>query len=130
MRSEFDAAEEVSRRGLYAVFPQFAARITLHQAHLAHALSQDVRALECYRVAAALAEANSFVAIAARAGEMVLRIGQHSKHSGGSEPNEKAAVDVKEAMAVAQSCRGMGGTLEAVGQVLEALVSPEILKSK
>ena len=40
------------------------------------------------------------------------------------------AVDSKAAMGVAKACRGMGGTLEAVGQVVEALVSPEIIKAK
>ena len=31
---------------------------------------------------------------------------------------------------VLRACRGMGGTLEAVAQVLEACFTPEILKSK
>ena len=39
-------------------------------------------------------------------------------------------VNAKEAMAVAGKCRSMGGTLEAVGAVIEALVTGEILKAK
>jgi len=33
-------------------------------------------------------------------------------------------------MEIAKICRGFGGTLQAVGQIIEACLSPEILKSK
>lgn len=40
------------------------------------------------------------------------------------------SVGAKEAMAVASKCRNMGGALEAVGSVIEALATGEILKAK
>lgn len=113
----------------YSIFPLFAARISLHHAHLAHALNQTSRALDCYRVAAALAEDGSFVYLSAKAGETVLRITIQAK---GSPPDaaRPEPVDVKEAQRLAMACRNMGGTLEAVGKVIEALVSREILGAK
>lgn len=39
-------------------------------------------------------------------------------------------VDVERGMEVVKMCRGMGGSLEAVAQVLEASFTPEILKAK
>lgn len=42
----------------------------------------------------------------------------------------ETTVDRKDALGIAKACRTVGGTLEAVGQVVEALVSPEILRSK
>lgn len=110
----------------YSIFPLFASRITLHHAHLAHALKQPSRALECYAVAARLADKGSFVALSAQAGEALLRIGLSAP---GIDAGE-GTIDRKEAMAIAKACHGMGGTLEAVGQILEALASPEILKAK
>ena len=37
---------------------------------------------------------------------------------------------VDEGVRIAQACKGMGGTLEAVGQVLLACLTPEILVAK
>lgn len=154
MRSEWDAAEQVSVHAggsrtpltvpqnlaqliahtrTYNIFPHFAARISLHHAHLAHALGQTSRALECYSIAAALAEEGSFVRLSAGAGEVALRIGAYAqsvKLGKRKEDAEVVDVDVKEAMQVAKACRALGGTLEAIGQVIEALVSNEILKAK
>ena len=110
----------------YSIFPIFAARITLHHAHLAHALNKPERALHCYQVAARLADKGSFIALSAQAGEIVLRAGLAAVE--GAEGCGE--VDSKVAMGVAKACRGMGGTLEAVGQVVEALISPEIIKAK
>ncbi len=110
----------------YSIFELFAARITLHNAHLAHALDHGARALECYRIAVRLAGADNFVALSARAGEIILLMGMQAE---GLIPNEPP-VNKKEVTSVAKACRGMGGTLEAVGHVLDALVSPEILKAK
>lgn len=98
----------------------------MHHAHLAHALNQPERALECYQVAARLADKGSFVALSAHAGLAVLRLGLSS--ADGAAGTDEASV--KGAMGVAKACRGMGGTLEAVGQVIEALTSPEILRAK
>lgn len=90
-----------------------------------------MRAQECYRVAASLSEEGSFVALSAKGGEIILRIGVHARY-GPLSPEAAAvpAVELKEAMIVANACRSMGGTLEAVGAVIEALVTSEILKAK
>ncbi|GJE89523.1 hypothetical protein PsYK624_056250 [Phanerochaete sordida] len=138
MRSEWDTAEQnladvIAHTRTYNIFPHFAARISLHHAHLAHALGQASRALECYRVAVALAEEGSFVQVTARAGEVILRIGvceQRARLGQSREDADVAEVDVKEAMQVAKACYTIGGTLMAVGQVIEALVSKEILRAK
>ncbi|KAH9942974.1 hypothetical protein B0H21DRAFT_749241 [Amylocystis lapponica] len=142
MRSEFDSAEEnmnllIAHTRAYALFPLFAARIALHHAHLAHALGQAPRALQCYRAAAHLAEPGSFVNIAARAGEVVLKIGlkegelHNDKDDCRSEElDEDEDEDQKDGLLIVKACRGMGGTLEALGQVIEACLTPEILKAK
>lgn len=71
----------------------------------------------------------------ARAGEIALKVGARAQSVRLGKRKESAEVvevevDVKEAMQVAKACRALGGTLEAVGQVIEALVSNEILKAK
>ena len=161
MRSEFDAAEEVRRWSFTAssespsdhlrppqqnldiliahtrtheLWPHYAARITLHHAHLAHALGRVSRALDCYRVAAGVAEEGSFVRVAAQAGEICLRIGLTSGQGdwpkGMDVKMDVQPVGREEGMLVARACRGMGETLEAIGQIIEACLSPEILKFK
>ena len=77
----------------------------------------------CYRVAAQAAEHDSFVRITAQAGEAVLLL---SLDSGKIENDDEAregqqTVLTKNAKAIANVCREMGGTLEAVGQIIEAL---------
>ncbi|KAF5312032.1 hypothetical protein D9619_002393 [Psilocybe cf. subviscida] len=56
-RSEFDEAEHhisqlISHTRTHGLFATYSARLTLHQAHLAHALGRSERASRCYRVAA------------------------------------------------------------------------------
>ncbi|OJT13950.1 hypothetical protein TRAPUB_9489 [Trametes pubescens] len=149
MRSEFSTAEEnlnilIAHTRTYDIFPLFAARIALHHAHLAHALLQPARALRCYRAAAHHAERGSFVHVAALAGEAAICVGVSRRMSrlgetwreGLSEmdedwPEEEGVeIDVQGGMEVVKMCRGMGGSLEAVAQVLEASFTPEILKAK
>ncbi|KDQ51183.1 hypothetical protein JAAARDRAFT_41451 [Jaapia argillacea MUCL 33604] len=160
MRSEFQAAQQhlailIAHTRTYDIFNIFAARITLHQAHLAHALGQQERALECYRVAAFLAEnsGDGEVEGAARAGEVGLRIGMKMVERGrgvkvGKEKvksRAKGKGKEKEGDAqvggegeelnilgevVVSACPGGGGTLQAIGHVLEACLSAEILKAK
>ncbi|KAI0095066.1 hypothetical protein BDY19DRAFT_880730 [Irpex rosettiformis] len=135
MRSEFDAAEEhlnvlIAHTRSNSVFSYFSARITLHHAHLAHALNQTPRALACYRVAACSAGHDDFVSLSAQAGEAILLLGLESGKENDASPITEGRIGRKEAMSIAKACRCMGGTLEAVGQVLEALVSPEILRAK
>ncbi|KAH7914523.1 hypothetical protein BJ138DRAFT_1143607 [Hygrophoropsis aurantiaca] len=144
-RSEFDAAEThlnllIAHTRTYSLFPSYASRITLHHAHLAHALGNTTRAMQCYRVAADLDGGSGFIGVAARAGEVLLRIGinvqqavlpqtdmgreEQGPESGMDEETKSMAVDVS------KKCRGMGGNLEAVGQIIEAATATEILKSK
>ena len=56
--------------------------ITLHHAHLAHALGQPQRVLECYRVVAHLAEDDAFVGVSARAGEVAMWHGMRRGNNG------------------------------------------------
>ncbi|EKM61558.1 uncharacterized protein PHACADRAFT_204728 [Phanerochaete carnosa HHB-10118-sp] len=138
MRSEWDVAEQnlaqlIAHTRTYNIFPYFAARISLHHAHLAHAIGQTSRAMECYRVAAALAEDGSFVQTTAQASGIVLRVGvraQSVRLGKRKESVDVEEVSATEAMQVTKACRNLGGTLGAVGQVIEALLSNEILKTK
>jgi hypothetical protein len=139
-------ASLVAHTRTYGIFSLFAARITLHHAHLAHALSQTTKALQCYRVAAALSEQDTFINLSARAGEILIRVAERAKRGkrrGRQRELVKAEdigemdwdadveeVDGEEAKHVAEGCRSMGGTLEAVGQAIEALVSEEIIPAK
>ena len=77
-------------------------------------------------MASRLADKGSFVALSAQAGELILRVGLSEARADADEP----PVSKKEAIAVVKACRGTGGALEPVAHVLEALVSPEILKAK
>ena len=47
-----------------------------------------------------------------------------------SDEDEDEAALEQEGMAVTKMCRKMGGSLEAIAQLLEACFSPEILKAK
>jgi hypothetical protein len=147
----------------YDLFHAFAARITLHHAHLAHALGGGARALECYGVAAYLAEKDihsggtegsgaEFVRVAARAGEVALRFGicagggmkgRRGDDGEGDEDSEEWEEEEEESelkaeemvvremgAEVVKECRGLGGTLESVAEVLEACLSSEVLKAK
>ncbi len=128
----------------YDIFPLFSARIALHHAHLAHALARPARALRCYRAAAHHSEPGSFVNVAARAGEIALCVGVRRRKATMGEAwrqglsltdddwtEDDEAEDLEERGAeVIELCHGMGGTLEAIGQVLEACFTPEILKAK
>ncbi|EIW87452.1 hypothetical protein CONPUDRAFT_161980 [Coniophora puteana RWD-64-598 SS2] len=131
-RSEFDLAQEtlntlIAHTRTFDIFNSYASRITLHHAHLAHALGNFSRAIRCYEVAAHLEpEPTTYVAVAARTGEVLLRIGLAAAK--GSRKLEESLR--QKAVAAARSCKGMGGTLEAIGEVIEATLASEILKSK
>jgi hypothetical protein len=78
----------------------------------------------CYRVAAGIAEDDEFIKVAARAGEVALRLGLESeKGVVGDDLRAFGSEVVKE-------CKGMGATLEAVGKVIEACLVGEIIKAK
>ena len=107
----------------YDIFDAYSARITLHHAHLAHALGYTSRAADCYTVAAHLAEEGTFVNVSARIGSLALRIAE----------GECLRTDIEweaEVQKVVASCKGMGGTLEAIGYVLQACTASEILTAK
>lgn len=90
--------------------------------------------------------AGEYVRVAARAGEVALMIGEArgGSSSGVAKGKGKAIEEYREdeggagldaetstlGRAAAAECWGMGGTLEAVGKVIEACLSDEILKSK
>ena len=118
----------------------------LHHAHLAHSLGQTARALQCYRLAAKLADHDSFVQVSAKLGQVGLMIGTRRedaslKRASVDNADEKA-VDIEKKLdfegqtieelgsQITRQCRGTGGILEAAGQVIEAGLSGEILKAK
>ncbi|OAX38109.1 hypothetical protein K503DRAFT_741672 [Rhizopogon vinicolor AM-OR11-026] len=139
-RSEFDTAEVhlnalLSLTNAPDLFHSYSARITLHTAHLAHALGDTERAGVCYRVARAVDdELNTgagFVGAAACAGEALLRIGlraQAQAHGDNPEVNEGTGdwLDSEThalAKSAIQRCHGMGGIFEAVGKTVQAAVA-------
>jgi len=155
-RSEFDDAEEhlnrlIAHTRTHSLFDAYAARITLYHAHLSHALCQRSRAFACYRLAAALASAEEqqeqtstslistttndqvhsgiavarFVRVAAQAGELGLRIGIAREKGAEVDKDTRRWGDE-----VVKECRMLGGTLEAVGRVLEACLTDEIVAAK
>ncbi|KAH8111978.1 hypothetical protein DFH11DRAFT_1512413 [Phellopilus nigrolimitatus] len=128
MRSEFDDATAhlatlIAHTRTFGFFATYAARITLHHAHLAHALGDATRAAQCYAVAADLAQDGTFVNVSARASHLALRIAC-------GEGDRADLIWEEEVAAVVEACKGMGGTLEAIGHVLQACISPEILTAK
>ncbi|KAG1829018.1 hypothetical protein DFJ58DRAFT_294315 [Suillus subalutaceus] len=145
-RSEFDTAESHLNALLtlihtHDLFHSYSARITLHAAHLAHALGDTERADVCYHVAKSIDDERNtgagYVGAAACAGEALLRIGLRAQAQGDGEHsnptvNEDASsaksdwLDAEThalAASAIQRCHGMGGTLEAVGKVVQAAVA-------
>ncbi|KAG2028494.1 hypothetical protein BDR03DRAFT_988411, partial [Suillus americanus] len=145
-RSEFDAAEThlnalLTLTHTHDLFHSYSARITLHAAHLAHALGDTEHAGVCYRVAKSLDDERNagagYVGAAACAGEALLRIGLRAQAQGDGENskscvNEDTGSDKSDwldaethalAVSAIQRCHGMGGTLEAVGKVVQAAVA-------
>lgn len=209
MRSEFDDAERVclsrfsmtpysspcpqlidetiSYTRTQGIFSTYVARLTLHEAQLAHALNKPSRALQCYQVAAWLSrkrdnrtthtpahtnntntrhrgspskskskststtntntntkanaeeetvdgEEDFWLNTAARAGELWLRIGllrQTSQKDMAEEQREKELNRLRKiGESVMKDCRGLGGTLEAIAEVLDSCLTKEFLKAK
>ena len=125
MRSEFPVAndllaEVITLTRTHSLFPSFAARISLHHGHFAHAIGNTQRALKCYDVAAHLAGEGTWIWASAQAGRIGLRLGLQNKN----EPT--APLD----QLFQQVCKDAGGTLECVHRVLEACCTTEIVKSK
>jgi hypothetical protein len=126
-------------------FDDYAPRIALHHAHLAHARNNAQRALACYTASCQLASPGSYIHLAAQAGGITCAIGLAARADTAREilgtaetegeteigwAPEEALCD--EARNVARACRapGMGAALNAIGEVLESCASREIIKSK
>jgi hypothetical protein len=117
-------------------FGPYSVLITLHHAHLAHALERTERAVKCHRVAALLASASlsqtgeivggDCVRISARAGEVGLRIGL--ARAGGAGGGAGLDGETKKMGRLYLSVGGWVGTLEAIGR--SSNLSDEIIKSK
>jgi hypothetical protein len=128
----------------HGLFSTYAPRITLQQGQLAHALGQPTRALECYRVAEWLAggggagEKDEWVRVAARAGQVWVRLGLMRRGKTPLGMNETANANPEAAVeelrelgaAVARECEGMGGNLMAIGEVIRACLVKEYLGAK
>jgi len=152
----------------------FAARITLHHAHLSHSLSRSrttadnlygcedsrlwtppnrqtsksplKKRSKSTRRLGGIVEGNhddepypedTWVYASARAGEMWLRIGlirQRARNRDNEDSARLAQGEIEaltaEGEAIARQCEGLGGTLRAIGEVLRACLSNEVLKSK
>ncbi|KAJ7342640.1 hypothetical protein DFH08DRAFT_783042 [Mycena albidolilacea] len=155
MRSEFDDAERtldavIAHARTHALFSgALAHRITLLHAQLAHALGRPARARKCYQVAARLAEEGGDAGgvVAARAGEVALLVGMRARArartTGRALESPLVEADADAVFAdcgdaelaqmgkeVAGVCRGLGGAMRAVGEVLEGVLTAEILKAK
>ncbi|KIJ38993.1 hypothetical protein M422DRAFT_258145 [Sphaerobolus stellatus SS14] len=155
-RSEFSEAEEhisrlIAHTRTHNLWSAYAPRIALYHGHLAHLLLHPARALDCYALAVHLASQQEhptnmsskptnddtvhagiatarFIRVAAQAGEVGLRLGMIREGDRGSGVlgGELRAWGGE----VARECRELGGTLEAVGRVLEACLTDEILAAK
>ncbi|KAG1805584.1 uncharacterized protein BJ212DRAFT_1391745 [Suillus subaureus] len=147
-RSEFDAADShlnalLTLTYTHDLFHSYSARITLHAAHLAHALGDTERASVCYRVAKSVDDERNaragYVGAAACAGEALLRIGLLAQAQVLGENSSTSTAVIEDASSdksdwldaethalarsAIQRCHGMGGTLEAVGKVVQAAVA-------
>lgn len=125
------------------MFDEFSARIALHRAHLAHSLGKSTEASTYYAVTSALSEPSSFVDIAAALGRAQLFIGvlAHPPPPPAEGSRESARIpslplnmNSEELLAFASRtvrlAKGMGGTLEAAGKVIQAATCTEILRAK
>ncbi|KJA19213.1 hypothetical protein HYPSUDRAFT_168399 [Hypholoma sublateritium FD-334 SS-4] len=153
-RSEFTDAERhlaqvIAHTRTYNLFTIYSARITLHQAHLAHSLGQADRALKCYQIAAFISRRQEtddigqhsadnedsgcedyWVNVSARIGEIWLRVGLAGEETD-EDSFERAMKPLRrKGEKVAKECEGLGGTLRAVGAVLSAMLSKEFLVTK
>ncbi|KIK77337.1 hypothetical protein PAXRUDRAFT_17579, partial [Paxillus rubicundulus Ve08.2h10] len=141
----------ISHTRTHDIFDVYAARITLHHAHLAHALGDAERAATCYRVAADLDGAclvgssvmpgGGFIAAAARAGEALLRIGLAAIQS--PPPSSVPAADARDTPrldvdtvalakdALARCSASSSAPLPALGALISAALSgSHIIQSK
>ncbi|KAF7331392.1 hypothetical protein MKEN_00017200 [Mycena kentingensis (nom. inval.)] len=150
MRSEFAEAEKTLNEAIahtrtFGLFEgTMAPRITLLHAQLAHARGQAGRARTCYRIASklALAAGDTAGSVSARVGEVILLLGLHARGRLTEDvrmpmaDGDPGLVDVEEKVLeqmghdVAAACRGLGGAMRAVGEVIEGVLTTEILTAK
>jgi hypothetical protein len=130
------------------LWTSYAPLLSLQHAHLAHALGDPSRAVRCYLLASRLSPPGSFIDVAAKAGDVLLRIGLlRSLENSSASAGDAAELDLggrglegveeelrEDALEVAEECKGMGmcGEMECLGEVLRACVCGrgEILRSK
>lgn len=130
------------------LWTSYAPLLSLQHAHLAHALGDPSRAVRCYLLASRLSPPGSFIDVAAKAGDVLLRIGLlRSLENSSASAGDAAELDLggrglegveeelrEDALEVAEECKGMGmcGETECLGEVLRACVCGrgEILRSK
>ncbi|KAF8059472.1 hypothetical protein FPV67DRAFT_1633690 [Lyophyllum atratum] len=138
MRSEFAEAQRAideltAHTRTHGLFPAYAARIALQHAQLAHARGDAERALRCYEVAAYGGERDEWVRVAARAGEVWVRVGLvRARRTHGEEREVELEMERlrKRGEEVVRECEGLGGTLMAVGELLKACLAEEVLGAK
>ena len=133
-----------------SLWDQYASRITLLYGHLAHALGQSHRALECYQTVCLLENEESTMWAMGKVGEIVLRIGAAAlrAEAQGKETNIDTAEDQKDdqqlwvsgererlmemAAGLVERCLdgGLGQHLAVVGRLVAASLSSEIIRAK
>jgi hypothetical protein len=162
--------ETISYTRNQGIFSSYIARLTLHEAQLAHALNKPRQALQCYQIAAWLSrkrdhrinysssashkstrkfgsstsvdanetlddgEEDFWLNTAARAGELWLRIGLLRQMSSTEMPEEEREMELKQLRktgeSVVKDCRGLGGTLETIAEILDSCLTKELVKAK
>lgn len=163
IRSEFEEAEqyladlvsfvrtpEAAQISPPSMWDQYASRITLLYGHLAHALGQSQRALDCYRMVCFLEEEENILWTMGKVGEIVLRIGAtaiSAEERGGTidvetpeDPNQdnqswragEREHLVEMAARLVDRCLngGLGDHMAVVGRVIAASLSAEIVRAK
>ncbi|KIY43932.1 hypothetical protein FISHEDRAFT_51821 [Fistulina hepatica ATCC 64428] len=152
-RSEHKVAEDhiatlIAHTRSYKLFDWYAPRITLLHAHLAHSQAGLEFAIAAARTTvgaplksserepwtALLAQdaSDKWLSIAARAGLFGLSIGRLSPEAEQSRKAFEAGLDRLriEGAPLVRECQGLGGKLAAVGRMLEACLSTEVITSK
>jgi hypothetical protein len=163
IRSEFEEAEqhladlvsfvrtpEAAQISRPSMWEQYASRITLLYGHLAHALGQSQRALDCYRMVCFLEEEETLLWTLGKVGEIILRIGDtaiRAEERGSAidvETPEDTNQDnqlwragererlVEMAAGLVDRCLngGLGEHMAVVGRVIAASLSAEIVRAK
>ncbi|KIM23772.1 hypothetical protein M408DRAFT_332143 [Serendipita vermifera MAFF 305830] len=133
-----------------SMWDQYASRITLLYGHLAHALGQAHRAMECYQTVCFLEKEESIVWCMGKAGEIVLRIGAAAlrAEARGKESSVEMTEDqandqqiwspeererlVEAASELVDRClnSGLGEHMAVVGRVIAASLCAEIVRTK